>query len=388
MFNKAIFTLITSLKWPKAAITSSYRLRNKKPVHILFCVVDHYEPGTGHVSQANARERVDALLSRYPKLADEHKDHDGYCPKRTWFFPPHYHENYYLRDLVSLCEKGYGEIELHFHHGKSRPDTPDNLETTLRQCIEEYSHFGMFGTLEGQKKYAFIHGDWALANSRNGLYCGVNNELDILRKTGCFADFTFPSPLIECNPSQINTIFYANNIPNKPKSHNKGIRVRVARKTQGDLMIVQGPLSPYFKDYKPWCYRVYGELISLKPQAHIRRIDSWVRTGVSVEGKEDWIIIKAHMHGAEDSKAALGEEMDSIFKYLESKYNDGNKYMLHYVTARELYNIIKAAEAGEPSPDPDKYRNYLVIPPSYDSTPDIPEASKELKSLIATTYRE
>lgn len=387
MLDTLRFTLITSLKWPKTAITSYYRLRNKKPVHILFCLVDHYEPGTGNVSPATARERVDSLLSKYPKLADRHKDNDGYCPKRTWFFPPHYHENYYLRDLVSLCEKGYGEIELHLHHGKYMPDTPDNLEMTLRQCIKEYSYFGIFGAQEGQKKYAFIHGDWALANSRNGLFCGVNNELEILCKTGCFADLTFPSPFIECNPSQINSIFYAKDIPNKLKSYNKGIRVKVLGKTQGDLMIIQGPLSPYFKYYRPWSYRVYGELIPLTTQAHKRRIDIWVRTGICVEGKEDWIIIKAHMHGALDSEASLGDEMDQILKYLESKYNDGNKYILHYVTARELYNIIKAAEAGEPSSEPDTYRNYLITPPSYDSTPDIPGASEELKSLIATTYR-
>ena len=42
--------------------------------------------------------------------------------------------------------------------------------------------------------YAFIHGNWSLCNSRpDGRYCGVNNELDVLRETGCYADFTLPS---------------------------------------------------------------------------------------------------------------------------------------------------------------------------------------------------
>jgi hypothetical protein len=61
--------------------------------------------------------------------------------------------------------------------------------------------------------------------------------------------------------------------------------------------------------------------------------------------------------------------------------------LVHYVTARELYNIIKAAEASESSLNPNDYRNYAVKSPSYDSSLDIPEASEEFKSLIAKTYR-
>jgi hypothetical protein len=381
--------LSASMKWSQVAITSYYRLRNKKPIHILFCSVDHYEPGTGNVSLDIARERVDLLLSKYPKLADKHKDSDDYHPKRTWFFPPHYHKNYFLRDLVSLCEKGYGEIELHLHHGKHTPDTSDNLERTIRQCIKEYSYFGIFGAQEDIKKYAFIHGDWALANSRNGMFCGVNNEIEILHKTGCFADFTFPSPVIESNPSQINSIFYAHDIPNKPKSYNTGVPVKVSGEIKGDLMIIQGPLYPFFKSNRLLGFRVYGDgtTTSHDPSSNKRRIDAWIRTGICIEGKPEWIIIKTHTHGATESKAVLGDEMDEIYDYLESKYNDGDKYVLHYVSARELYNIIKAAEAGEPLSNPTQYRNYVVKAPSYDSTPDIPEASKELKSLIAITYR-
>ena len=53
---------------------------------------------------------------------------------------------------------------------------------------------------------------------------------------------------------------------------------------------------------------------------------------------------------------------------LESEYNDGTNYILHYVTIREAYNLIKAAEAGE-SGDPEKYRNYLIKPFRASSAP-------------------
>jgi hypothetical protein len=385
--NKLLFIFSASMKWCLTAISSYYHLRHKKPIHILFCSADHYELSVGDVSPEIARERIDLLLSRYPELADKHKDSDGYHPKRTWFFPPHDHKNYYLRDLASLCAKGYGEIELHLHHGKVRPDTSDNLERLLQQCIKEYSYFGIFGTQEGMKKYAFIHGDWALDNSWNGQFCGVNNEIEVLQKTGCFADFTFPSPIRETNPSKINSIFYANDDPDKPKSYNTGVRVKVLGNTQGDLMMIQGPLIPFFKDDRPWSFGMCGDGTTLTPSADKRLIDARVRTGICVAGRPEWIIIKTHTHGAVQSEAILGKEMDEIFDYLESKYNDGDKYVLHYVSARELYNIIKAAEAGEPQANPSQYRDYAIKAPEYDSSPDIAGASTELQSLLARTYQ-
>jgi hypothetical protein len=57
--------------------------------------------------------------------------------------------------------------------------------------------------------------------------------------------------------------------------------------------------------------------------------------------------------------AVLGDDMDKTLTYLEKNYNDGKKYRLHYVTAREAYNIVKAAEAGLTG-NPEKYRDYLV----------------------------
>jgi hypothetical protein len=38
--------------------------------------------------------------------------------------------------------------------------------------------------------------------------------------------------------------------------------------------------------------------------------------------------------------------------------------VLHYVTAREVYNIIKAAEAGKGG-DPNAWRDYILPPPPH-----------------------
>jgi len=56
--------------------------------------------------------------------------------------------------------------------------------------------------------------------------------------------------------------------------------------------------------------------------------------------------------------------MDEAFTYLESQYNDGVAWKLHYVSAREAYNIIKAAESGLDG-DPGEYRDFLIPRATY-----------------------
>ena len=64
--------------------------------------------------------------------------------------------------------------------------------------------------------------------------------------------------------------------------------------------------------------------------------------------------------------AVLGDAMDQTFSHLGTRYNDGENFCLHYVNAREMYNIAKAAEAGE-SGNPNDYRNYVLAPPTFQS---------------------
>ena len=51
---------------------------------------------------------------------------------------------------------------------------------------------------------------------------------------------------------------------------------------------------------------------------------------------------------------------------MTENYNDGKAFCFHYVTAREFYNIIKSAEAGEDG-NPGDYRNYKLSPYTYAS---------------------
>ena len=137
-------------------------------------------------------------------------------------------------------------------------------------------------------------------------------------------------------------------------------------------MIIQGPLG--FQ----WRNRKYG-LVPRIENADIRqsspptpaRIDAWVRTGIHVRGRPEWTFVKIHTHGApeRDMPTLLGEPMARAFTYLESRYNDGVHWKLHYVSAREMYNIAKAAEAGLEG-DPAQYRDHTLSRPGYRVTGD------------------
>ena len=94
------------------------------------------------------------------------------------------------------------------------------------------------------------------------------------------------------------------------------------------------------------------------------RIDAWVRANIHVQGRPEWRFIKIHTHGATikaDADEILGPEMDAALAYLERNYSDGTNYLLHYVTAREAFNVARAAADGKDG-DPMQYSNYLIPP--------------------------
>ena len=346
---------------------------NFAPQHILFCFVDHYEPGWRQATYEKEVARVDAWVEKYPQFANKFRDSDDFCPRHTWFYPPHYFREEHILKLISLCKQGFGEIEMHLHHNRMEPfpDTSETLRKKIQDCIDLYSKYGIFNTsINGkpEKKYAFIHGDWALDNSREG-YCGVNDEITILKETGCYADLTFPSYMVEAQPQIINSIYYAKDDPKRQKSYNTGKRVYVGGKKEGDLLMIQGCLGLRWQGRKRFLFPSVddGEIAGNNPPTK-ERIDFWIKTGIHVKGRPEWIIVKVFAHGApqREHHALLEKPIRKMHSYLQENYNDGKAFCLHYVTARELYNIIKAAEAGEDG-NPGDYRNYKLSPYTYAS---------------------
>lgn len=352
--------------WLPGYLRRKQRAASSGTVHVMFCFVDHFEPAWGKVDLDTERLRVDRWCREYRALASRHRDSDGRAPQHTFFYPEEEYRAEHLDKLAELCAGGYGEIEIHLHHDN---DTAENFTRTL-SSFNELLHT-RHGALPrdprtGQLRFGFIHGNWSLDNSRaDGRWCGLNNELVLLRELGCYADFTLPSAPSDTQTHMINSIYYATDDPMRPKSHDRGEPVRVGGSPTGDLMIVQGPLG------LDWKRRRFG-LVPRIENADVRRacpptrdrVDAWVRTGVHVEGRPDWVFVKIHTHGTQerDMDTLLGASADAMYSHLERAYNDGARYMLHYVTAREMYNVIKAAEAGK-SGNPNAWRDYELPPP-------------------------
>jgi hypothetical protein len=57
----------------------------------------------------------------------------------------------------------------------------------------------------------------------------------------------------------------------------------------------------------------------------------------------------------------LGPHFESALSELERHYNDGEQYVLHYVTAREAYNLAMAAATGATG-DPSEYYDSEIKP--------------------------
>jgi hypothetical protein len=89
------------------------------------------------------------------------------------------------------------------------------------------------------------------------------------------------------------------------------------------------------------------------------RVRHWVNARVNVPERPDWVFVKVFAHGvstAEDQEEVLGPNFDGALTELEKHYNDGQRFVLHYVTAREAYNLAMSA-AGGAKGDPDLYIN-------------------------------
>lgn len=330
----------------------------------ILCVADHYEPFAEGVDDAVAAARVKRWVDVLPGITKSIQGSDGVGYKHSFFYPKEEYNREIMRSLEKLSKDKCGEVEIHIHHENVKSDEfrsdMEEFKSTLR---DEHGLLPSPKNALSEVKYAFIHGNWALDNSRpDGRWCGVNDELICLNETGCYADFTFPSAPDITQPPKINSIYYAKDDPEKPSSHNNGVDLEVGGSPTGDLLLIQGPLGITWKRKKGLLIPSIenGEIGGGRPPT-LKRFKSWSSQCISVSGKNDWIFIKLHCHGATEKNSAmlLGEEMRSFLKSLiEMSEQEG--FSLNFVTAREMYNIIKAAEAGEDG-DPSDYRDYELV---------------------------
>jgi hypothetical protein len=319
-------------------------------VHLLLCIADHFEPKAGGADIATGLSRVRKWVDDYPRQFARFRDADGRPPRYSFFFPAEEYEPEYLDLLAGLCRAGYGEVEVHLHHDRdTAAGFREKIESFKKTLVERHGLLGR-DRLTGDIRYAFIHGNWALCNSRpDGRLCGVDNELEILQATGCCVDMTYPSAPDVTQPPIINRIYYAKNIAGQPCSHETGVTLSENAPANDELLLIQGPLV------LDWGRRKWGILprvengcLQASQPPSVARLETWMRARVQASPRPDWIFVKLHAHGApEDAHdVLLGKSMVQFHEELAERARRDPHFHFHYVTAREMYNLAKAAEAG------------------------------------------
>jgi hypothetical protein len=313
--------------------------------HLLLAVCDHFEPLHGRAPPEVGLARVRAWRERYPELAGRFRDADGRSPRHTFFFPGEEYSPALVEPLAEMVEAGLGEVEVHLHHDG---DTRASLRGKLVQTLSTLETHGLVPLRSGRPAWSFIHGNWALANGRpDGRWCGVDDELAVLYELGCYADFTFPSAPDPCQPAVVNRIYYPrDNARRRAYDFMERTRVGVPKKQR--VLIVQGPLAIARREpARGPGFRLDAGALDAGDPPSPTRLKTWIDQWVHVDGRPEWTFIKLHAHGAPEKNAAamLGPPMVELHAAVKDLASRG-AWRVHYVTAREMYNVARAAMDG------------------------------------------
>lgn len=309
------------------------------PKRLWLLLADHFEPFWRGASVDAARARVKFWREMWPQIAARHHDSAGRSPQYTFFYPEEQYDPELLDSLTELKELGIGDVEVHLHHDQ---DTERAFVDRLGRFLQALSvRHGLLRRDGELPAFGFIHGNWALDNSRpDGRYCGLNNEITLLKKLGCYADFTLPAAPNPAQTRTVNTIYWAKDDPDRPRSHERGIPVLPGGGIEGELMMVPGPLSFLVKGSRHlWPSLEVGELNAQEPATRAR-IQAWIRCSPCI-GND--LFLKLFTHGAQEANAQmlLGGGLDNCFRVLKETCQ-GAGITPYFVTAWEMRRVIDA----------------------------------------------
>jgi hypothetical protein len=198
---------------------------------------------------------------------------------------------------------------------------------------------GLLRKVDGRIRFGFIHGNWALDNSLpDGRWCGLNDEITVLRDLGCYADFTMPSGDSPSQARTINSVYWCTDDPSAPKSYDQGTAVLRGEGRRGDLLMVPGPFG------LRWQGRILprmetGELAAYDlPTAY--RVRRWFDLAPRI-GEDAFI--KLYTHGAQEANmtALLGKGLRDLF-VLTREEAERRGASINFVSAWQMYCVIEA----------------------------------------------
>ena len=370
-------SFITKLKWnlpwlvrypfERAANRLQQNAFEKK--HIIFTIANHFEPSWS----ANGLLDLDTQLRRLDKwhelaraIGEAVRDADGTKFRHTNFYPAEQYFPEILDKMAEIQKEGLGETEIHLHHGVEAPDTAENLRKVLidfRDCLaEKHGLLSRFDSA-GEPKYAFVHGNLALANSCGGRFCGVDEEMQILFETGCYADMTLASAPDQSQVAMINKIYECGYPLTEKIPHRRGKSLETGRNHLQLPVIFTGPLV--FN----WTRRVKGlpvprledgALVHNQPM-DLARFRRWKNANITVKGRTDWIFVKLYCHGFfdRDQAACIGTDAREFFSRIIEHGEKTGDYKVYFASAREAANMVFAAIDGQRGA-PGEFRDYRL----------------------------
>jgi hypothetical protein len=285
-----------------------------------------------------AQSRVALWRSEWPAIAKRCKpDSGGNAPRYTFFFPEEEYHPSLIEPLAEMVREGIADVEVHIHHdGEGRKNFVDRISRFCRVLETEH---GLLRKRDGKLTFGFIHGNWALDNSRpDGRWCGLNDEILLLRDLGCYADFTMPSGDSPTQCRLVNTIYYCTDDPGRPKSYEHGAPVTPGGCIEGDLLMICGPLGMRWRDR--WLPRLETGELCYGNVATPYRVRRWVELAPHIG---DDTFIKLFTHGAQErnSSVLLHDALETGFNLLVEEANR-RSCAVYFVSAWQMYLAIEA----------------------------------------------
>lgn len=317
----------------------SRMLRPVKPKRAWVVIADHYEPLGMSQSVDEALDRVARWRDRWPLIAENApRDAAGQRPQYTFFYPQEEYRSDLLEGIAEMVRGGVGDVEVHLHHDKEQRDTFIHKVTEF--CRRLTNDHGLLRQRDGQTVFGFIHGNWALDNSRpDGKWCGLNGEIALLRDLGCYADFTMPSLPSPTQGRVINQVYWCTaNADGKPRSFDRGLEASVNGGQQGDLLMVTGPLGVRF-DGRLMPRLETGEIAGYDLPTPAR-VCQWFDLAPCI-GSD--LFLKLYTHGAAERnlQPLLHGGFANLFRWLKEEA-DRRGIEIHWATAWQMYQAIMA----------------------------------------------
>ncbi len=367
--TKLRWSLPWLIRYPGARAAAYLERAAFEKKHVIITVANHFEPAwsrNGFLDPVTQVKLLKEYRKRFRDGAGSVVDADGTPFRHTNFYPAEQYEREVLEIMAEMQDEGLGEVEVHLHHEGDGPDTPENFRRTIlkfRDTLAERHRCLSRMDGVGDPMYAFVHGNLALANSCGGRFCGVDNEMQVLQETGCYVDMTLPSAPDQSQVSVINQIYECGHPLHEPVPHRSGNRIAANGKTPVLPLIFTGPLVLNWTQRKaglPFPRIDDGALAANQP-LDIARFNRWRSANITIAGRSDWVFIKLYCHGFfdYDQSASIGDDAKRFFSELMELSEKRGDFKLHFATAREAFNMVRAAIDGKKG-EPGAYRNYRL----------------------------